>query len=190
MAEDSDFEDPETGGDWFADAGAALAKQRGAREAGKRPRGRPKGSLNRKTRDFDEFYRSQGFEDPLVAMARFVTADPVALQAWFAEHEGTVRTAGKQKVVPVPSLWEIVQERNTVASQLAPYLHGKKPIQLEMIDERLPTLIVDLGTNQLAEGLEIAGRRALSVGAPLGLGGPDGNAKKPNKINDGGDDVA
>lgn len=188
MAEDSDFEDPETGGDWFADAGAALAKRRGAREAGNRPRGRPKGSLNRKTRDFDEFYRSQGFVDPLVAMARFLTADPVALQAWFAEHEGTVKPAGKQKVVPVPSLMEIVREQHTVASQLAPYLHGKKPIQLEVIDERLPMLIVDLGTNQLAEGQFLAGRRALTAGMPLAVDAEAGEAEKSNEINDGSGD--
>lgn len=185
MAENGNFEDDDEGGDWFADAGAALAAQRpdqAERAEAKRPRGRPKGSLNRKTRDFEAFYRAQGFTDPLTAMARFLTVDPVALQAWFSQHEQVRTGRGKDKRPHCPTLWDIVREQHTVASQLAPYLHGKKPVQLEVIDERLPMLVVNLGTNQLDAGRAIAGQRALSVGAPEG--------EKSSEINDSDDGEA
>jgi len=70
----------------------------------------------------------------------------------------------------VPSLFEIIKEQHAVGDRLAPYLHGKKPVQVAIIDERLPTLIVDLGTNQLAEARRLAEQRALSVvsvGSPI-----------------------
>lgn len=193
MAENDDFDGDDDGGDWFADAGAALAAQRPdqakraeAGEGAKRKRGRPKGSLNRKTRDFEEFYRSQGFTDPLTGMARFVTVDPVALQAWFVEHERAKVAVGKKLRRHCPTLWDIVKEQHTVMSQLAPYLHGKKPVQLEVIDERLPMLIVNLGTDQLETGKTIAGQKALSLGQQLG--GAEG--EKANEINDSDDGEA
>ena len=34
-----------------------------------------------------------------------------------------------------------------VQDQLTPYLHGKKPLQSEDDNERLPMLFIDLGTN-------------------------------------------
>lgn len=189
MAENGSFEDDDEGGDWFADAGAALAAQRpdqaeraGQSDGAKRPRGRPKGSLNRKTADFEAWYREKGYTDPLTAMARFLTVDPVALQAWFSQHEQVRTGRGKDKRPHCPTLWDIVREQHTVASQLAPYLHGKKPVQLEVIDERLPMLVVNLGTNQLEAGRAIAGQRALSVGAPEG--------EKASEINDSDDGEA
>ncbi len=172
MAED----DLDEGWDPFADAGAALEAQR-PDAAGKRPRGRPKGSLNRKTGQFEELYRSRGYRDPLVGMAEFVSADPVALQAWFAEHERTMTAIGKRTRLAVPSLLEIIKEQNALMSQLAPYLHGRKPLQVEVTDERLPVLVVDLGSNQLDEGRTIDGRRFLSVGEPLAVPGPAHSSK-------------
>ncbi|MEO4042709.1 hypothetical protein AAFN47_13990 [Hoeflea sp. CAU 1731] len=103
-------------------------------------RGRPKGASNQKTKDFERYYQAQGFTDPLVAMAQYLTADPVELYHWFFEQG----TDAKRR----PGPFEIINEQQTVASNLAPYLHGKKPTQVEIIDERLPTLIIDLGTNQ------------------------------------------
>lgn len=174
--------DGETGGDnsAWSPAGDALqlhlegggrAQDRaiGVREPssdGRRGPGRPKGATNRKSRDFERWYRAKGYTDPLQAMGAFLTSDPVELQAWLIEHERMVVPKGKARVLAVPSLFEIVREQMTVADRLGPYLHGKKPIQVEITDERLPTLIVDLGTNQLAEGHAIAGRKALSAADP------------------------
>lgn len=120
-----------------------------------------------------------GYRDPLKAMAEWLTADPVSLQAWFEEHEQRTMSIeatrdgeaeadvkAEVKVKDVPSLLAIIKEQHAVAVALAPYLHGKKPVQVEIIDERLPTLIVDLGTNQLADAHRVADQKALSIGAP------------------------
>lgn len=155
------------GSDPFGDAGAVRARHAAdGKGEGRRP-GRTVGALNRKTREFEQYYRDKGFRDPLEAMAQWLTADPVELQAWFIEHERTSHALGKFTAKAVPSLIDIIKEQHAVASDLAPYLHGKKPIQLQVIDERLPTLIINLGTNQLAQGQEIMARKALSAGSPL-----------------------
>ena len=132
-----------------------------------RPKGRPLAATNRKTVEFERWYKTQGYRDPLAAMAQWLTADPIALQAWLAEHERTMSMLGKSAVKVLPSLLEIIKEQHAVAVALAPYLHGKKPVQVQIIDERLPTLIIDLGTNQLAEGHAVAAQQALSAGSPL-----------------------
>src|SRR5690606_3005669 len=142
-------------GNPFADAPAA-AERRG--------RGRPRGALNVKTKDFERYYAAMGYRDPLKAMAEFLTADPVALQAWFEEHEQTRKAIGKGTAIAVPSLLEIIREQHAVALALAPYLHGKKPVQVEIIDERLPSLIIDLGSNQLEEARRLQRDGALSAG--------------------------
>lgn len=169
MADGDLFDDDEYGADPFADAGDALARHRPDETEinGKKRPGRPKGALNRKTKDFEKFYQAKGFRDPLVAMAQWLTSDPVELQAWFQDHERSVTRSGKKKVRPMPSLLEIIKEQHAVASVLAPYLHGKKPVEVAIIDERLPHLVIDLGTNQLEEGEAIAGRKALSLGSTI-----------------------
>jgi hypothetical protein len=177
---DADLEVDLDGWDPFADAAAVRERH----EAGgklkskeQRPRGRPMAATNRKTVEFEHWYRSKGYRDPLEAMAQWLTADPIALQAWFAEHERAVVALGKKVVQALPSLLEIIKEQHAVARELGPYLHGKKPIQVQVIDERLPTLIIDLGSDQLSEGMEIAQEKALSAGLPM----LEGDA---NEIND------
>lgn len=183
------FDDEIDDGGAFADAEAARRRQIAEGEL-KRPgekranqearQGRPRGSLNRKTKDFERYYAAKGFADPLVAMAQFLTRDPVALQAWFIEHERTIKAIGKKTGQAVPSLIEIIKEQHTVASQLAPYLHGKKPTQIEIIDERLPQLIINLGTNQLDQMREIGDAKAMQIGQVIDHDEPE----KVNEIND------
>ncbi|MBG6158254.1 hypothetical protein IWQ52_004270 [Labrenzia sp. EL_159] len=163
MADGDLFEDDEYGADPFADAGDALERQ----QPEKRRPGRPPGSLNRKTKEFEKYFQAKGFTDPLTAMAQFITADPVALQAWFIEHEQAEVAVGKQIRKHCPTLWDIQKERMAVAAALGPYLHGKKPVEIAIIDERLPHLVIDLGTNQLEEGEAIAGMKALSLGSTI-----------------------
>lgn len=151
--------------DWRSDAAGSLERH-DPEKAAKR-RGRPKGAANRKTADFADWYQAQGFKDPLVAQAQFLSSDPVALQAWFAEHERTMRAIGKVVGLAVPALIDIVGEQMKCARDLAPYLHGKMPTKIEVTDERLPMLVLNLGTNQLAQAQEIAGRNAMSIGRPL-----------------------
>jgi len=150
--------------DELIDLEAASGRARPGDRKGDRRPGRPKGAGNRKTKEFEKFYEQQGFMDPLVAMGRWLTADPVSLQAWFIRHERALKAIGQQTGKAVPSLMEIIREQQAVAAQLAPYLHGKKPVELQIIDERLPQLILNLGTDQLALGHKITDQRALSAG--------------------------
>lgn len=145
------------GEDWLGTASASV----------KRMRGRPKGAKNRKTADFAAWYEANGFKDPLEFMAEFMSANPVELQAFYAEHERTYKAIGKNVGKAVPSLFEINEEQLSCAEKLAPYLHGKAPAVEQPLDERLPVLVLNLGTNQLDQARQIAGQRGLSVGMPL-----------------------
>lgn len=147
----------------YADAGRAWDRQevdrleRNRLAPPQRRPGRPKGARNRKTVEFEKFFEDCGFTDPLVGMAEFITSDLRGLLAWFREYDKD----------NAPSLWEIVKEKHAVMAQLAPYLHGKKPTDETEPDERLPMLVLNLGTNQLAQAQEIAGRNAMSIGRPI-----------------------
>lgn len=188
MAEDDDLFGSEIeGGDWFADGAAARAGQRGIRNrmrkrkglgpepvegegdqaGGKRGPGRPKGATNRKTQTFEKLYAAMGFKDPLMVMGRFISTSPLDLQAWLVEHELAEVQMGKSAKPALAQLIDIIKEQHKVAGELAPYLHGKKPIEVQIIDERLPALIIDLGTDQLAEARSIEAGKAMSVGAPI-----------------------
>lgn len=175
MTSNKQFSDiGETGHDWRSDSEASLASS--DPEKAKRRPGRPKGSMNRKTQDFASWYDAQGFKDPLQLQAEFMSADPVALQAWFIEHERTQKAIGKAFTAAVPSLAEIVKEQMARADAIAPYLHGKAPAREDQDDERLPFLIINADTNQLAQGVIVAQQKGLSVGRMLDV--------TPNKIND------
>lgn len=153
------------GFNWAEEAEESLARHAPADV--ERRRGRPKGAKNRKTQNFADWYRERGFKDPLEAQAEFLSTPADALQAWFCERERTLKAIGKQVGLAVPALIDIVKEQMACARDLAPYLHGKAPAQEQPADERLPVLILNLGTNQLQQAQQIAGQRGLSVGMPL-----------------------
>lgn len=167
------------------DGGLASAFPRAAR-AGP---GRPKGSINRKTMTLTAYYRARGFRDPIAAQAEFVSADPVALRDWFREH----RAAGDDG----PTLFEVVQLQMKVADQLAPYLHGKQPIKVEVDDGRLPVLIIDLGGGAMLSapvGRYLpGGEGALSIGAPIEenqeVTGDDGTKSHGGEVSRQGEDA-
>jgi hypothetical protein len=181
MDDDRDLFD---GDGTFADAGSARAGQRDLRNKmrerkgldpepeqpesrGKRGPGRPKGSPNRKSIAFEKLYAAKGYRDPLMVMGEFISTDPRDLQAWLVEHELAEVQMGKTAKPALAQLVDIIKEQHKVAGELAPYLHGKKPVEIQIIDERLPALIIDLGTDQLAEAREIEAGKALSVGSPI-----------------------
>lgn len=175
-----EFEDiPGDRSDWRADADAALAADGNEKVAGRKPRGRPKGSMNRKTQDFAAWYEEQGLKDPLQLQAEFMSADPVALQSWFITYERTQKAIGKAFGLAVPSLSEIVEQQMSIADKIAPYLHGKAPVRVVVEDERLPVLVINAGTNQIEQARQVLGNR-LSAGSPL-------VELTPNKINDLGE---
>lgn len=177
MSSNNKFDDNGSEGqDWRAEAAGALAAH-DPKKAEKRGRGRPAGARNRKTQDFAAWYEAQGYKDPLQMQAEFMSADPVGIQAFFCEHERTLKSIGKKTGKAVPSLGDIVKEQLACARDLAPYLHGKAPVRVVVEDERLPILVINSGTNQIAQAQSVAAQRGLSVGRPL-------VDVTPNNIND------
>lgn len=150
----------------FADAAAAHAEQVGK---GLRParRGRPKGAANKRTVEFEEWFREQGLEDPLIGLVDFYSTDPVLLQAWFEHHERAVKALGKRTAIALPSLLEIIKAQNDARAELAPYLHGKMPIRVKIEEGKLPVLVLNLGTNQIDQARIIEGQRRFAIGAAL-----------------------
>lgn len=126
--------------------------------------GRPAGARNRKSVDFERWYFAKGYTDPLQRLAELVTEDPRVLVAWFEEHAG-VDGAGKAR--PAPPILDVVRMQIAAAAELAPYLHGKKPVSLELPDGALPALFILAGEDQLGQAQQLldAKRRALAIGA-------------------------
>jgi hypothetical protein len=63
----------------------------------------------------------------------------------------------------VPSIAEIVGMQIKVADQVTPYLYGKKPLQTEEDNERLPLLFIDLG-DDTGTGPDLPSEETLSIG--------------------------
>lgn len=114
--------------------------------------GRPKGARNRKSVDFEKWFHAAGFKDPAVLLAEIISADTIALA-----------TAASIKRI------EALELQRKCATDLMPYLHGKKPIEIDLVDERLPSLFIIAGDNQLAQAQKVLEeqRRLLSIGSPL-----------------------
>ena len=127
--------------------------------------GRPKGALNRKTRDFEAWYTAMGFKDPAELLAQVVSADPLALAA----------------VMPGKSRLDALKLQVAAAGELMPYLHGKMPTRTSQPDERLPMLVINAATNQLAQGRRLAEGKQLAIGRPA-----EPEASEINGLDDGG----
>lgn len=114
--------------------------------------GRPKGARNRKSVDFEKWFHAAGFKDPAVLLAEIISADALAL--------------GRAASIKVAEALELQRK---CATDLMPYLHGKKPIEIDLVDERLPSLFIISGDNQLAQAQKVLDeqRRLLSIGSPL-----------------------
>lgn len=118
--------------------------------------GRRPGSLNKKTLAVKAMFAAKGYRDPLLFLGEMYSADPVALRGLLNLHEGEAKS----------SLLEVLQFQRACAAEVAPYIHGKMPMRIDISDERLPMLHIHLDGDQLT-----ASRRerdaALSIGAPL-----------------------
>lgn len=137
-----------------------------AAEAGaRRGIGRPKGARNRKTEAFEAWYFAR-FKDPAVFLGELVTMDARALQQLAIEDRYSILER-EGKVAEVPGLLEIIKLQMAAAGELMPYLHGKKPIDVNVSAELLPTLIIAAGLNQVDQARLLAEAKAMSVGAPL-----------------------
>lgn len=133
----------------FADAGELAPRRKAI--------GRPQGSRNKHSEAFETYYYAQGYRDPLVAAAQLVTVDPVALFAWFREHNPSDQDL---------TLRDVVKLQLEAGRDIAPYLHGKAPVRIIHEGERLPYLVINAATNQLAEAAKLVNGKALSIGTP------------------------
>lgn len=142
--------------------------------------GRPRGARNKRDVDFERWYGAMGFKDPAQFLAEMVSGDPLALRELVKANS----PGGKG----TPGLLDVIKVQIAAAGELMPYLHGKKPTEILVSDERLPSLIIDLGTNQNAIGAGIAAAKALSAGSPLELDqddDQDAEAETENPSNSG-----
>ncbi|TPW33233.1 hypothetical protein FJU08_01320 [Martelella alba] len=147
----------------FADAGAAWERreaERLGRDRKAKPRrkpGRPPGSTNKRSRDLLALQEEKGYADPVEALMQYCTMPAEALHAWICERE-----SGKK-----PSLWEVMQHQASMRVQLAPFLHAKIMSMPAAIEELLPLLMINLGTNQLDQARQIAEQKGIPIGSPL-----------------------
>lgn len=130
--------------------------------------GRPKGAINRKTAELEELWRKAGFADPVMVLGAIASADPVSLQAWFIEHDASLaHLPDDERARHAPSLKAIIELQASAADRAAPYLRGKMPIRVQVEDERLPTILVDLGSDRLSIMREAIASGVLSIGATV-----------------------
>ncbi len=87
--------------------------------------GRPKGALNRRTRQFREMYEREGFTDPLIFLGRLVSKDTAEL--------ARALKMKRKDVLPV---------QVNAAKALAPYLHSQMPRAVKLEGEAMPMLVV------------------------------------------------
>lgn len=124
---------------------------------GGRGRGRPRGSVNKKTETLQRYYNSRNFKDPISFLGDLVSADPVKLWQAIKVADPTGGT----------TLLQVMKLQRSAAVDVAPYLHGKMPISVDIKDDRLPMLIMDLGTNQLDEARKGQEAGVLSAGSRI-----------------------
>jgi len=128
--------------------------------APRRGPGRPAGAANRRTMAIKALYEARGFRDPVLGMGELSSSDPVELWRWLREQ--TKAETGSTETAP--TLMEVVQLQQVARRDLAPFIHGKAPIRVEVDDRRLPVLVMDLGSDQVSEGRAIGAVEAMTIG--------------------------
>lgn len=135
--------------------------------------GRPAGAEGRAKRQMREHLAALGYRDPLIVLA----------ETWSRPAADLARQLGI-------SMADAFALQMRAAAEGVPYLHGKMPTVEVQPDEKLPVLILELGTNQLdIDRGRIDGGQAgapLSVGLPLlenqGLSGNGGRASHAEPV--------
>ncbi|PZU23928.1 MAG: hypothetical protein DI589_06635 [Shinella sp.] len=124
------------------------------REAAKRARGRPQGSINRRSDDLRNYLLSMGYRDPALNLADLANADPLALAVEAAALPGQgqftpeqlLDAAVRTGVLERDALAEIVRKaRDLVKSanaELMPYFHAKRPQEVHHEVRTLGVMIV------------------------------------------------
>lgn len=94
---------------------------------------RTKGAINRKTRMLPAMLEALEYRDPAVVLAE-IASMPDAELLKLCSSEG--RRAA-------------LSARIRSAEALMPYVHGKRPVEVLVTDDRLPLLIIQTGMDQL-----------------------------------------
>lgn len=126
------------------------------REARKRKRGRPPGARNKRTEDFDRYLRQFG-PDPAVTLMQ-IQATP---QEVLIENSRRIRRRVRtERGVEIDVMQTMTYEAATslrirCAEALMPYLHGKKPLQVDLSFSGLSDLIIPGVTHTAQEAQDI-----------------------------------
>lgn len=150
----------------------------GATEAARARIGRPAGARNKRDQAAERWYFAKGYIDPMQKLGELLSEDPRVLQAWFTEHAGFYAD-GRPK--PGPDILDVVRMQIAAAGELMPYLHGKKPISVEVEGQLLPILAILTGDDQLAQAARLEEAQRLSIGRPI----VEGEAKEINGLEGG-----
>jgi hypothetical protein len=94
---------------------------------------RTKGAINRKTKMLPAMLAALDYRDPAIVLAE-IASMPDAELLKLCSSEG--RRAA-------------LSARIRSAEALMPYVHGKRPVEVLVTDDRLPMLIIQNGTDQL-----------------------------------------
>lgn len=104
--------------------------------APRRGRGRPAGSLNRKSGDMIEYLQAMGHRDPWFTLSAIQTADTMKLAMALRvpmQEDGKVKTDKKGNVLyNPPQPLAVLDLQRRAATDLMNYHHAKKPQQLEL----------------------------------------------------------
>lgn len=123
----------------LAPAGQGDTAQRRVERSGKV--GRPRGAVNKKTRDWAEYLLSR-YPSPLQGLAE-IYSRPVrdlAIELGYIQFDKDGRVTRKAKP---EELHDLLKTQISAADKLAPYMHSKKPIGIDTGDQSLFQLTIN-----------------------------------------------
>jgi hypothetical protein len=134
------------------------------RHAREKRRGRPLGAKNRRTDDLAKYLLQFG-EDPLVGAMRLATTQPeILIEASKQEKVHSFSKAGEPRVVIERMTYGEAQALIMRARELiAPYVHGKKPVQLVHDFSGLRDLVIEGVTHSREEVEDIVDADFLAI---------------------------
>lgn len=113
------------------------------REAGKRARGRPAGSQNRRSDDLRNYLLTMGYRDPALILADIANADPLELAAELSApyrpakgpHAGQLV---ENSITPDVAL-KLIKD---AAAELMPYFHAKRPQEVNVSTRVMGVMVI------------------------------------------------
>ena len=132
--------------------GEPFTRRQQVQEARKRRRGRPKNARNKRTEDFARYVLSHG-QDPAITLIQIASTQPeMLIEASAQPKVHSFRADGTANVVTERMTYEQAQAlRARCADILMPYIHGKKPIAIDMNFTGIADLIIEGVTHSREE---------------------------------------